>query len=166
MLNIVDWLNDNCRDSLDYNKWLDSIDVKRIHLENIFTCDLIQGFMYIVQESLPLHENNLSVRCFDQKKGIFFIYTDKDKWRTMTGLEFEKMINVINMKICKEFKIWQTENKEKILKHNITDNSYQECVIKILGGNLNQGIVYSRIKGKLYNYLKFNLKKIIEFEFN
>ena len=81
-------------------------------------------------------------------------------------LEFEKMINVINMKICKEFKIWQTENKEKILKHNITDNSYQECVIKILGGNLNQGIVYSRIKGKLYNYLKFNLKKIIEFEFN
>ena len=27
MLNIVDWLNDNCKGSLDFTKWLDSIKV-------------------------------------------------------------------------------------------------------------------------------------------
>ena len=166
MLNIVDWLNENCVSSTDFQEWLNSVVITRIQLENIFKYDFIQGFMYIIQELLPLQCNNICIRCFDQKKGTFFIHRKDEKWKTMTGLEFEKMINVINMKIMSEFKKWQIENRDKILKQSFGDNYYQECVIKVLGGNQNQAIIHSKIKSKLYNYLKFNLKKIIQFEFS
>ena len=166
ILNIVDWLNDNCKGSIDFTKWLDSIKVSRMQLEHVFKFDFIQGFMYIIQENLPLQENNLSIRCFDQKKGTFFIYSDSEDWKTMTGIEFERMINSINTKIVQEFKVWQAENREKILAGKFGDNYYQECVIKVLGGNTNQAVLHNKIKSKLYNYLKLNLKRIIQFEFN
>lgn len=166
MLNIVDWLNDNCNGSFDFTKWLDTIKVSRLQLEHIFQFDFIQGFMYIIQENLPLQENNLSIRCFDQKKGTFFVYSDTDNWKTMTGIEFEKMINSINAKIVREFKEWQVENREKILAGKFGDNYYQECVIKVLGGKTNPAVLHSKIKTKLYNYLKLNLKRIIQFEFS
>ena len=54
----------------------------------------------------------------------------------MTGIEFERMINSINTKIVQEFKVWQAENREKILAGKFGDNYYQECVIKVLGGTL------------------------------
>ena len=166
MLNIVDWLNDNCKGSIDFVKWLDTIKVSRLQLENVFKFDLIQGFMYIIQENLPLLEDNLSIRCFDQKKGTFFISSDTDDWKTMSGIEFERMINSINTKIVLEFKAWQIENREKILAGRFGDNYYQECVIKVLGGKSKMAVLQSKIKSKLYNYLKLNLKRIIQFEFS
>jgi len=137
-----------------------------LQLEHIFKFDFIQGFMYIIQENLPQQENNLSIKCFDQKKGTFFVYSDIEDWKTMTGIEFERMINSINTKIVQEFKDWQAENREKILAGKFGDNYYQECVIKVLGGKTNQAVLHSKIKSKLYNYLKLNLKRIIQFEFN
>ena len=166
MLNIVDWLNENYKTCKDFNEWLNSITVTRFHIENIFKHDLVQGFMHIIQENLPLENHDLAIKCFDQKNGIFFIFDKKQSWKTMTGVQFEKMINVINMKIMCEFKVWQKENEKNILNGNFGDNYYQQCVIKILGGDKSKSIIHNKIKSKLYNYLKFNLKRIIQFEFN
>ena len=118
--------------------------------------------MFIMQELLPL-EDNIPIRCFDQKKGIFFIYRN-DNWMTMTAIEFDNLLDHISKLIIHEFGVWQTENQQKILNSN--SDEYEENVIKILGTKRPKANTYSRIKNKLYNYLKFNLKRIVQFEFN
>ena len=50
--------------------------------------------------------------------------------------------------------------------HFNEESDYEENVIKILGTKRPKANTYSRIKNKLYNYLKFNLKRIVQFEFN
>ena len=118
--------------------------------------------MFIMQELLPL-EDNIPIRCFDQKKGIFFIYRN-DTWITMTALEFDQLLDHISKLVIQEFGVWQIENQKLILENKNDD--YEENVIKILGTKRPKANTYSRIKNKLYNYLKFNLKRIVQFEFN
>ena len=160
-LNIVEWLNENCK-SIDYLNFVKNIDITRNHLQYIFKYDYIDGIMFIMQELLPL-EDNIPIRCFDQKTGIFFIYRNHT-WITMTALEFDQLLDHISKLVIQEFGIWQIENQEKILESN--NDEYEENVIKILGTKRPKANTYSRIKNKLYNYLKFNLKRIVQFEFN
>ena len=64
--------------------------------------------------------------------------------------------------------IKSTYNTEEFIPYYyfFGDNYYQQCVIKILGGDKGKSVIHNKIKSKLYNYLKFNLKRIIQFEFN
>ena len=94
---------------------------------------LVGGIMFIMQELLPL-EDNIPIRCFDQKTGVFFIYRN-DNWITMTALEFDQLLDHISKLVIQEFGIWQIENQEKILESN--NDEYEENVIKItLNSNL------------------------------
>ena len=65
-----------------------------------------------MQELLPL-EDNIPIRCFDQKQGVFFIKRN-DNWITMTAIEFENLLDVISKLIIQEFGDWQIENQDKI----------------------------------------------------
>jgi len=163
-LNIIDWLNENCSKNMTFNSFIKNIKIDRRHLDYIFKYDFIDGIMYIFQEILPLSDD-LPIRCFDQKPGTFFIVKN-DNWVVMTGLEFEEMLNIINRMIIKEFGQWQTDHNEKILKDDKFNDIYNENIIKVLGTKKPQSITFNRIKNKLYGYLKFNLKRIIQFEFN
>lgn len=161
-LNIIDWLNDNCK-SIDYLNFVKNITINRNQLNYIFKYDFIDGMMFIMQELLPL-EDNIPIRCFDQKQGVFFIKRN-DNWITMTAIEFENLLDVISKLIIQEFGDWQIENQDKILSDNDNDD-YEENILKVLGTKRPKSTTYMRIKNKLYSYLKFNLKRIVQFDFN
>ena len=163
-LNIIDWLNDNCNKTLTFDKFITNIELERRHLEYVFKYDFIDGMMYIFQELFPLSDE-LPIRCFDQKPGTFFIVKN-DNWVVMTALELENMLNTINRMIIKEFGQWQTDNIDKIVKDERFNDIYNENVIKVLGTKRPHDVTFTRIKNRLYKYLKFNLKRIIQFEFN
>ena len=161
-LNIIDWLNDNCK-SIDYNNFYKNITINRNHLHYVFKYDFIDGIMYIFQELLPL-EDTVPIRCFDQKKGTFFIYRNSS-WVTMTGVEFENLLEKLTKCLIKEFAAWQLENQEKIYEENNNDE-YEQNIIKVLGTKRPKALTHMKIKNHLYNYLKFNLKRIVQFDFN
>ena len=163
-LNIIDWLNENCKKNISFNGFIKSINIERKHLDYIIKYDFIDGIMFIFQELFPLSDE-LPIRCFDQKPNTFFIVKD-DNWIVMSGIEFENMLNTINRLIIKEFAEWQNENYDKILNSEKFNDIYQSNIIKVLGTKRPKSITYNRIKNKLYGYLKFNLKRIIQFEFN
>ena len=73
-LNIVDWLNENCK-SIDYLNFVKNITITRNHLQYIFKYDYIDGIMFIMQELLPL-EDNIPIRCFDQKKRVYSLFIE------------------------------------------------------------------------------------------
>ena len=80
----------------------------------------------------------------------------------MTLKEFEFIVSSINSKIIYLLKEWQDEHRSLI---EFNDDRYQRNVMKVLGGNMSQEFINSRVKNLLFNKLKFNLKEVVEFEF-
>ena len=161
--NIIEWLNENCKKTLSFQSFLNSISINRTHLDYIFKYDFIDGIMFIFQDIFPLNED-LPIRCFDQKPGTFFIVNNE--WVVMTGLEYENMIHHMTKLVIKEFGQWQKDNYERIFKDEKFNEIYQQNIMKVLGTKIPKEKLNIRIKNKLYSYLKFNLKRIIEFEFS
>lgn len=164
-LNVIDWLNENCKLNQDYFEWLKTIKLTRTQLEYVFQYGHIIGYSYIFQDLLPLtQENNLPIKSFEQKSGTLFIYDEQKKWRPLDGKELESLINIIYKAIIIEYIDWENDNEDKIYTEEFGD-TYLEHNRKVTGAGLKKETISQRIKSNLYKYLKHNLKHIIEYEF-
>ena len=128
-------------------------------MEYVFKTNLVEGILSIIKNWLRENVNS-PIACFDQKKGIFFIY--EDEWKTMTKSDFQYMFNCINSKIVKEFQNWQSDNPK--IAADVNDPLYMSYLLKIMGDN-NLDKYYSSLNTKLYKHIKLNLKQIVQFEF-
>ena len=158
-LNLVEWLNQNMSDNENIETYYENLEINFNLLNYIFTLGYVDGVVNIIKETLNTFGN--CIKCFEQKKNTIFIFRDS-KWKIMNIEEFENLLNIINSLVMKQFKIWQNKNKSLIFDNS---NKYQEYVQKIVGNGLSKEIIHKQVKSKLYNQLKVNLKRIIEFEF-
>ena len=161
-LPVKEWLNENYSDTIDFNTWLISIKINRAHLELIFKNDFIIGNGQILKMLLSLEngKTNIPIKSFDQKENILYVFTN-DSWDIMSQESFKTMMNSIDNKIREEFLKWQTENKDKMYKDDFS-NIYTSNVKKLLGGSQTTDQLYNKIKKDLYNYLKINLKDMMQ----
>jgi len=171
-LNVIDWLNEKYTKNIKYTEWLAGINITRNHLEAVFKSDMATGCYEILQSLLSLHmtedisnEQTRPIKAFDQKENILFIYNDDNKWEILTLPMFANLMNILSKKIITEFLKWQTENKSKMRQDEFS-YTYARNVQKIMGGNLTQEQIHMRVKRELYNYLKMNLRNVVEYEFS
>ena len=172
-LNVIDWLNEKYTKNIKYTDWLAGINITRNHLEAVFKSDMVIGCKEILENLLTLHTTNENgsddeiqpIKAFDQKENILFIYNDDNKWEILTLPMFANLMNILSKKIITEFLKWQTENKSKIRQDDFS-YTYARNVQKIMGGNLTQEQIHMRVKKELYNYLKMNLRNVVEYEFS
>lgn len=158
-LSLIDWLEKNEKNKNDWEDYLKNININLNLLNYIFTLGFINGTVSIIKETLNINGNCL--KCFEQKKNTLFIFKNS-KWKIMNSNEFEELLNKVNSLVMKQFKVWQNLNEKMIFDNS---NKYQEYVQKIVGEGISKEIMEKQIKIKLYNTLKLNLKRIIEFEF-
>lgn len=166
-LNVIDWLNEKYTKNIKYSEWLAGIIITRTHLEAVFNSDMATGCYEIIQNLLSLRiiEENTPIKAFDQKENILFIYTDDNKWEMMSQPMFANLMNILAKKLLTEFIQWQNENKNKMSQDDFS-YKYARNVQKIMGGNLTQEQLHMRVKKELYNYLKMNLRNVVEYEFS
>jgi hypothetical protein len=169
-LNVIDWLNEKYTTNIKYTDWLAEINITRNHLELVFKSDMVNGCNEILQSLLETNENNNTennkpIKAFDQKENVLFIYNDTNQWEILQPPMFAKLINILSKKILTEFINWQTENKAKMYQDDFS-YMYARNLQKIMGGNLTQEQINTRIKRDLYNYLKMNLRNVVEYEFS
>ena len=110
---------------------------------------------------LPLADSHspFSALPMRAKKGMSFCSgTTSARFKRTTEPSFSS----INSKIIYLLKEWQDEHRSLI---EFNDDQYQRNVMKVLGGNMSQEFINSRVKNMLFNKLKFNLKEVVEFEF-
>lgn len=168
-INIIEWLNINCKPDISYNSWFDSIQLVNKHLEYIFDYDFVDGVLYILQEILNIENEGLPIKAFDHKDGILYIYEEYNDddlqggWHIMTGETFQKLIRNISLKLMALFKIWQDENSDKMENEKFAE-LYISNLKKVMG-KTDYNTQYNKIRNKLYKYLKVSLKNIMyEFE--
>ena len=164
-VNVIDWLNNNYISNISYCEWKEFLQINDDDLHLIFNHGFILGIFYILQNNLSLNNQDiLPIRGFDQKPNVLFVCNNK-KWRMIDNKEFKNLISEIQKKIMEHFKIWMDRNQKMI---NNTDNNdeWHNNLIKVMGGKYPYEEAVRRINSKLYKYLKFDLKNIIQYEFS
>ena len=161
---IVDWLNNNFPISDSYNQWFTNLELERKDLQLIFDHDFVGGVSYILQKYLPIkNESTFPIRAFEQKLNTLFVFNGTT-WEMLDTDEFAKMIDQIHKKIHSVFVIWNKE-KQRFMDYESIDEGYYKNVQKVMGGKYSRDETLRKIKFKLFNYLKFNLKNITQYEF-
>jgi hypothetical protein len=60
---------------------------------------------------------------------------------------------------------WKTENQRNFDEDSRLSEKFNKAVIKLMSISFTQDATLSKIKSSLYNYLKIDLKTIIEYDF-
>ena len=162
-LDIIRWLDQQYSPQIPFNKWYLSFDIERKQLEYVFKHGLIDGIYYILQENLPIEqEENFPIRCFNQKPRTFYIF--KESWATMAAIDFDEMVSNIRHRIIRQFKSWQDDNID-LINDARRNEVFLDYVKKVMGAKPSKEKIYEKLRRKLFTYLKFNLKNIVHYQF-
>jgi hypothetical protein len=162
-INVVDWLNINCKPDINFIEWYNNLSLKENHLEYIFSEGNIDGLSQILQE-LCSDISTLPIKCFTQKENTFYIY-ENNIWKIISNNELNLFFGSLNKQILNLFKIWQEKNTSKLEDDNFAIE-YIQKVRKILGKNDTIEVENIKLKNKFYKFLKVNIKTIIEYDFS
>lgn len=171
-VNVIEWLNENIIPSIDYNNWIDSIQINQNDMESVTNHNFIEGINQIIKrilgigfESYNTHQAesiNLPIKAFEQKDNLFVF--NNTRWSIITVEEFDLLYNKITRGLIGQLKIWQDINQKRLFDSGFTEK-YIENVKKVTGGELTKEQQYYKIKQLFYNNLKINIKNIIQYEF-
>ena len=139
---IVEWLNENKKQKIDIDKYLDNID---IDISTIINNNYDKIFELLFQK-----DNDIPVCCFDQNKNTIFIYLD-NKWEICSPEKFKDIVNMLTTRML------------RIITQQKLEGSEQYC--RIIKQLMNNKIDYNNIKKKIYGQLKTNITNIVEYEF-
>jgi hypothetical protein len=109
------------------------------------------------------------ISCFSQKAGIFYICEKKPdgtpEWKQLVLSDMILLLKNIQNRMIRELTKWKTENQSKFDDNDKISVLFNKAIIKLMNISFTQDATLSRIKNGLYNYLKTDLKDIIDYEF-
>lgn len=162
--NIIDWLEKSCVPTIGYQEWVNAFVVKQDHLDKVLRNSYIEGITYTFQKMFPIeHNEDFPIKCFEQKQNVFYIYEKESGWKYMHPGEFESMVLKVQKQLISLLKLWEKNNKNKASNQNY--ELYFKYVTKVMGGKQNQEVTQKKIVSNLYDYLKYNLREIVEYDF-
>lgn len=158
-MTLLEWINDNYTNNLNLYSWLDELCISDDELEYIFNNSLIDGIFEIIINNIDIE--NSPILSFVQKPHTLFGFID-NKWQIIDNNSFEKIIQSINSKIFKKFTCWQKQNPNELHNSKYGEDYYENVIRKITGGEQKTNLLISKIKSKLFDNYKINLKHNIE----
>jgi hypothetical protein len=111
--NINVFLNEKCKDAINFSDFIDNVEVTNEHLENNAQQGFVKGITKIIMDGL----NDLSIferpiHCSDVKREVMYI-KDDDKWeKEEDNKKMREAIQEITRKSLLQFQEWKQENPE------------------------------------------------------
>ena len=204
-LNVLQWLNQQPAPIITYTIWANNIQLLDEDITTLMEENVTYTLIKIVQRNLinpdsnpnpnnpESEQTNQSIRCFNQKSNVFYIYTkskqdrdkqDRDKqdgdkqdgdkqdenepnqWQLFTTDQFSMLLHKIRGNMIGKLREWYKKHKQAIINDDNMGVLYSKTVSKLMTINFNQDSqTLSKIKMAVYNHLKLDLKKLIEYEF-
>lgn len=170
-INIVTWLNTNIIPSVGFTEWVNNyIIVMPEHFENLIENTLFYTVQQIFEYNLTNKDNFVyPIRCFTQKAGIFYIGDKKEdgtaEWRQLILEDMVLLLRIIQNRVIRELTKWKMDNQHKFKDNDKISTLFNKAVIKLMNISFTPDVTMSRIKNGLFNYLKTDLKNMIEYDF-
>ena len=154
---LIDWLNERDQPPIDFSEWTKNIVVTQTDFNRILNVSIIE----IIMDIIISHKNdNIPIRGFDQKLKTLFIYID-ETWRIVERIEFYRFVDNIVRKLTYQLNNWVQANN---LQDGNNDEKFHKYTKKIYSIDCEE--VSRRVHLRLYNNIKYNLKKVVEYEFS
>jgi len=111
--NINVFLNEQCKDAMNFSDFIKGIEVSREDLENNAQLGFVSGISKIILDNLrQLSINERPIHCTDIKRETMYI-KDDDKWTKETGpVKLNGAIQTITQKSTRTLLDWKRENPD------------------------------------------------------
>lgn len=166
-INIIDWLQMNIKPDLDYLDFIsENIKIKEEEILFMMQNSFLDTLDKIISENLENKKVFIPIFCFCQKQNILYVYhKNKNSWEELNKIDCIKMFNIIYSMIFKKLIEWKKINEEKINKNENLENVYMKTMGKILSVDFKNETTLSKSKASIFNYLKTDMKQIVEYNF-
>ena len=133
--------------------------------------------------SNPITPSSMPICCFNQKSNIFYIYTEiitkssssEFHWREAKNEDLLRIFNKIKNKLITELCNWNEFQQNITAETNPNHNHYNNAKDKIdeifnksilkLMTDVSNNSIFQKLKSKLYQKLKTDIKQYVEYEF-
>jgi hypothetical protein len=170
-LNVQDWLNVNRIPTHSFLSWIHQLKIEENDIEYLQQNTIFQTIQKLWCR-LQSDSESLPIACFQQKVNLFYIYdknvnenNNNNNWRQATTDDFLILLKKIQHTFITALCNWHQANLQEIKNNDSMSILYNTMIIKIMNISLIQDANYSKIHANLYNYLKIDLKSLIEYEF-
>jgi hypothetical protein len=111
--NINVYLNETCKDAINFSEFLDNIEVSYQDLENNVQLGFVNGIAKIFTDNLKqLELHQRPIHCTDVKREVVYI-KDNNVWTKQLNTDkLNYAVNVISHKGIKKLMMWKRENPE------------------------------------------------------
>lgn len=164
-VNVLEWLNENNKPSIQFNEWVESVEITKIHMKYVFEHNFVEGVNLTVREIVNKDFDSIPIKAFEQRENILYVYNgDENKWEIINSHQIDTLFIKITKGLLNQLKFWQDKNKHRLCNSGFTEK-YIQNVKKITGGDLSREQQCHKLKQSFYNSLKVNIKNIIQYEF-
>ena len=170
-LNVITWLNANVVSTIGFKEWINTLFVvESDHFEYLMENNLFQTIQKVFEYNLQKKDDFVyPISCFVEKTGAFYI-SEKNpdgtaEWRQLELSDMILILKIFHNRMIKELTKWKLENQHKFDDSPNISDLFNKAVIKLMNITFTQDANLSRIKNGLYNYLKTDLKTMIEYDF-
>jgi hypothetical protein len=111
--NINIFLNEQCKDALNFTEFVKNIEISYQDLENNAQLGFVQGISKIFMDNLKqLGINERPIHCTDVKRETMYI-KDEDKWtKEVDDSKLQKAIQTVSYKSMGKLMEWKQENPD------------------------------------------------------
>ena len=142
------WLNNNCSSEMNFDTWINSININDEHLTSIFVNSMIDTIYEIIQYNISINKQNIPLVGL-LKNNKLYVY--EKEWKFMEDKHIEMFIDVIEKKISDYFVLWQKNNKSKITANEKFQEKYLKITQKIVEKKMKKTQKIKNVKNKILN---------------
>ena len=172
-IKVVTWLNEHVTATIGFKQWITLIQVLPEHALSLFDNTIFQTFQLIFEHNIKDNTDFIyPIKCFSQKTNIFYVcepgieQEEKSVWEQVSTDIVLLLFKRIQSKIISELTKWKLTNNSQIAGSDKLSDQFNKAVIKLMNVNFTaQDVSASRLRNSLYNYLKMDLKNLIEYDF-
>jgi len=180
-INVLEWLNANSLPTITFENLCNKIQVLEEDVDYLFTNTFLDTFMKIFSRTIDELESTTKkpICAFEQKHGLFYIYQEEKQdnqnnednqnkilgWSPLSRENLILFANRLHRKISKALSEWKKNNSQKIKDDDKWALIYDKTMSKLFSVEIKQDATFNKIKNALFNYLKTDIKSIIDYEF-
>lgn len=170
-LNVTNWLNTTVFSTIGFLEWVNTLlTVNSLHFETLMESSLVYTIQQVFEYNLVERKDFVyPISCFTEKPGVFYICEKKEdgspEWRQLEMSGMVLLLKTIQNHMIKELSRWKCENQYKFDENEHSSITFNKAIIKLMNLTFSQDSTMSKIKNGLYMYLRTDLKKKIEYDF-
>ena len=161
-IGVFDWLNTNIAPQIHYIDWVKTIKVKKSHIQYLFTNNIVDTVVSIITASIT-PATPIPFYAFG-KTQTFYTFNQTNTWVVAEIISFTRLFKHVETELWKLLNEWKMQNSEEIYNNVATNEKYQKTVSKLTDISYTPNDVYNKMKTKIYNAIKMDIKSIMEDE--